>query len=109
MSAGDNMVPRHDRMLHMARAAKPRGRYDLSPKQIIMARHMANDGADLGAVMLALGWACSRREAAARLLSKYRIRPNGLRGHPHRGDFPYLPPNGERVDFASYRPKQVRT
>lgn len=110
MSAGDNLTPHNDRMLRMARAAKPRGRSGLSPKQIIMVRHMSNDGASIEEIIAALGWPSQPTYARKILAEKYRIFPKFAQLREHRGDQTTLPKNNfGPLYWHTYRPKWVRS
>lgn len=98
-----------DRYVVAAHAVANKARDDFSPKQIIAARHMANDGASVEEIRVAMGWSCTWTTARKRL-SKFSIKPFGS-GHAggksraHRGQPTAV--NGGNVSFACYRPKRV--
>lgn len=94
-----------DRGLLIARALECRDWE--KPKDIILARHMADSGATVDEISAALGWNVKPDTAKRRLL-KYRIRPfNPKHGKgAHRGQKAYLPPKTS-VTFEVYRPKVV--
>jgi hypothetical protein len=91
-AAADGALMKHidTRLLNQARAVKlSPTRYDLTPKQIIHARHLANAGEQLPAIMEALGWSDRRPDYCRMILKeRYRIIPRSNHKAVHRGFSP---------------------
>lgn len=97
-----------DRYVVAAHAVANKARDDFSPKQIIAARHMANEGATVRDIHAALGWTCNEANALLRL-KKFGIKPRTKRGRALRGTSGLSLSAHGRDSFnqSDYRPKRV--
>jgi len=99
------------RLLNQARAVKlSPSKYDLTNEQIILARHLANEGKWLPEIMEAIGWGDrgKRMEYCRKILKeRYRIMPHSRAYAVHRGISPITDVTHCPTNPKPWRPRRV--